>query len=237
MKFVDAPTEGVFRVSRGDRDVFSPADWRNAGRGRFDDPIKYVERREHELFRTVYCATHLTGSFVETLQTIQPLLTSIAELDEGGPISDRLEGHARIDLEGAVPVDWRTRRHWGRAQINTSGRFVDVVAAESVASVRNTSSLARLALELRLDDIDISAIVGPKRALTQAIARHIYTSIPDCCGIRYVSRFSTDQDFECWAAFDDRVQFEVLTANEPVLITTPGFEEAMKILQLYAEYD
>lgn len=224
MKLVEPPAGGVFRIGRKDRPVFTAPDWEHTGAGRFDDPKRGQRLDQASGFRIVYCATSLYGSFIETLHKFRPSLavmagTGVREADCGA-------------VAGTVPASWVARRHWGRAEVSPRGTFVDCATGETFAWIREQHHLASIAYELGIDDIDVSAVTGPHRRLTQAIASYIHQSLPDCKGIRYVSRFGTDFDFECWAVFADRVQFQEIEADRTIPEDHVDLQRALSALNL-----
>ncbi len=85
--------------------------------------------------------------------------------------------------------------------------------------------LAPMAARLGLADIDLSAVTGPQRELTQEAALHVYQQMdsagaPLFGGLRYVSRFNPQ--WECWAVFVDRarqrpLKVDVIAADDPHL--------------------
>lgn len=204
--------------------MFAPPERERTGAGRFDDPRRHHPRAQASGFRVVYCSTSLYGSFVETLQKFRPSLATLAGIG-------RTETDVS-DVTGTVPSSWVLRRHWGRASLSTQGQFVDCAASETFASLREQPHLAAIALELGVADIDISAVTSPHRLLTQAIAAHVHESIPDCAGIRYVSRFGTDIDFECWAVFADRVRFRPIETDRAIPMDQTDFQRALSTLKL-----
>jgi hypothetical protein len=58
--------------------------------------------------------------------------------------------------------------------------------------------LVQTLLDLGLGDLDLSGVVGPRRELTQAIARWAYNC--GYAGLVYSSRF--DAALTCWAIFE-----------------------------------
>lgn len=224
MKLIDPPHNGVFRIGRADRPVFAPPDWEHSGSGRYDDPRRLEPFDASRNFRVVYGSTSLFGSFVETLQKFRPSLAVLAGVGSGGSTP--------TGATGQIPSGWLARRHWAEAKVATQCRFADCAAGETFASLREQPKLAAIAVELGIDDIDVSAVTGPYRPLTQAVAAHVHETIPDCAGIRYVSRFGTEIDFECWAIFADRVLFRTVEPDRQISPNLPEFQRAMTALNL-----
>lgn len=172
MKLVESPAAGIYRVGRNDRPVFSPPDVRNAGHGRFDAPVRSAAVASQTSFAVMYCCSSLLGALVETLQKFRPSLGIVAQL---GPEAD-----------GSVPQEWAIRRSWNQTVIGTGAMFVDSASAETLASLRAQRHLAIIAEDLGLADIDLSALTGPHRRLTQAMSVHIRSVVPEAAGTRYM---------------------------------------------------
>jgi hypothetical protein len=95
------------------------------------------------------------------------------------------------------------------------------------------------AVSLGLPDVDVSALCGPERVLTQEIARYLYeqgdpAGRPRFNGLRCLSHYNTD--WECWAIFTDRLVHRVVRVD-PIPATTPGLFDAARILKLRIEED
>jgi hypothetical protein len=235
MKSVGPPPHGLFRVSRADRPVFAPANWSHSGRSRFDDPLRLRNADQPfdpaRNFQVVYGASTLTAAFVETLQALRPSLHDIARLRDIAKLRD-IDTEEPVDrLAGRISATWRARRHWGVANLPAALKFVDIAAAETLQDLRETPKLARIADACGLPDIDVSAVTGPSRRFTQSIARFIYQSEPNYAGIRYLSRFGTDNEYECWAVFTDRANFGAVPPH-PIPATIPDLITAATHLNL-----
>ena len=108
--------------------------------------------------------------------------------------------------------------------------FVDIGNARTLSVLRST--LAPIAAALGLPDIDLGAVAGPSRRLTQEAARFIHeqhdrSGRPRYAGIRYTSRL--DRTWECWAVFDDRLHHHV-TRVDAIGARDPGLREAARLL-------
>lgn len=171
----------------------------------------------------MYCCSSLRGVLVETLQKFRPSLGIVAQL---GPEAD-----------GSVPQEWAIRRSWNQTVIGTGAMFVDSASAETLASLRAQRHLAIIAEDLGLADIDLSALTGPHRRLTQAVSVHIRSVVPEAAGIRYMSRFGSDHSFKCWAVFGDRVQLDVQVPDRPVRHDLPEFRHVLRTLGLTSLHD
>jgi hypothetical protein len=109
MKIVGPPPHGIYRVSRIDLPVFTPAGWPHSGRNRFDHPLRSAGHDfDPDLnFHVIYGASSLTAAFVETLQALRPSLHAIAGLRETA-LEESVDR-----LAGRISAQWRARRHWG----------------------------------------------------------------------------------------------------------------------------
>jgi hypothetical protein len=260
---VPAPASPVFRVAYGP-DPFRPLPWsvarlrtpnvlsrhnpKHLG-GRFDDPPlargrQYPEARR---FRTLYCATDPAGAFVEALH-------SFSRWDKP-VIPDELEAVIRAELRlrglvdsldprrGLVPWSWFRPRVVGETRLDPDLVFVDVAAGGTIRSLG--ALLAPLLARHALPRMGYSVIVGPTRAITQAIASQLYEFIggddadPPYAGIRYES--DLDPQHECWAVFATRLSHQPVTPTAfkhcPVAewLATPGLWEAATYLYLTLE--
>jgi hypothetical protein len=116
--------------------------------------------------------------------------------------------------------------------------FVDIAAAATLAVLR--PALAAVALEVGLPDVDLSAVTGPARLVTQEAARYIYeqhdtAGAPRYAGVRYLSRLNLE--WECWAVFVDRLRHRVVRSGEVIRADDPGLYEAAALLGLGIEDD
>lgn len=251
---VAALVGGLYRVGRNDRPVFRPAPWKDVGKGRYDDPLgggrsvpPIYPFPERSRFRVVYCSSSLTGSFAESLQKFRTSLTLVADLYRSGvlrhaSVEDVLGDVANVrdDIaKGVVPERWTRRRHFGRVDVPPSLHFADVCASRTLSVLRSVPYLAQLAERAGLHDIDVSAVTGPHRSLTQACARYIYEARTEAgeqfSGIRYVSRLGEDVEWECWALFDDRAEVDPVINSVQVTADVPELRQAADILRLDLE--
>lgn len=230
-----SPPEGpVFRVGRG-LNPFEPPPWKYVGVNRFDDP-RYSEEQEapgDNCFRTIYASTQRAGAFGETIASLRPSIELLAELRE-------VDDDESLDTElfhGRVPEDWRRPRSLGLLKLDRALRFVDVDDPQTLARLR--IDLAPTVRHLGLEDLDLSAIMGSNRPLTQEVARFVHErtdtdGLALYSGIRYVSRLNLG--WECWALFVDRLEGH---CEHPVVETIfsddPGLLEAAAYLGLSIE--
>ncbi len=203
------PTDPLYRVGRLPDPLVWP-DWAYVGGGRFDDPRR--------LFRTLYAAERRLGCFVELLAAFRPspqalaLLRAVENADE--PLTS-----------GVVPPDW-ARKRCGRAfRLRPGQRWLDLRAFETREALRGL--LAGELVRLGLDDLDVSGVRGPRRELTQAIARLAYEH--GFAGLAYRSRF--DDSLDCWAIFEG-AEFEPIGVAEPLTPADPDLVEAATLFGL-----
>ena len=218
-------------------DPFEPPDWSYAGDdgtfgNRFDDPGAERSIPEAVRFRVIYCATSRAAAFGETIARFRPdleLLAKLEEIEDDEPISPELQG-------GIVPEEWRLSRRLGVTRLDESLRFVDVDAAQTLQVLRRV--LASIAASLGVSDIDLGAIAGPNRRLTQEVARCVYeqrdpTGEPLYAGIRYLSRLNPE--WELWAIFADRIEHSPREVTESIRAEDPDLLEAASLLNLRIE--
>jgi hypothetical protein len=104
-------------------------------------------------------------------------------------------------------------------------------SGETLGELRTVPELARIADACGLLEFDVSSVTGPHRKLTQAISRFIHEAELKYAGIRYLSRFGTDQEFECWAIFSDRIEINP-TPVHPIAADKPDLLSAAARLNL-----
>jgi hypothetical protein len=224
LAIVPAPTEPIYRVARTP-DPFAPPDGAYAlpdgtFGGRFDDPAGRVGVQPHRRFQTLYFAGDPAGAFAEVISRFRPDLAVQSALSGLKPVP------------GVVPAEWRAIRRLGVTTIVSSGEFVDIGNARTLATLRRM--LASTALRLDIPDVDLSALTGPARQLTQEAARYVYEQRtkdghPRYTGIRYTSRLG--RAWECWAIFADRLEHRILRVD-PIGARHVGLVEAARLLGL-----
>jgi hypothetical protein len=228
-----APRSPLYRVGRAPN-PFAPPAWAFVGPdgtfgGRFDDPRGRQGLPAAQRFQVLYLATEAVGAFGESIARFRPDLAVLAQAP-GPAVVSRLE-------RPAVPAAWRLMRRLGATVLDSRLVIADIFAPETIQELR--TALASVAMALGLADIDLSALCGPQRGLTQEIARHIYgqvdpTGRPLYHGLRYLSHYNID--WECWAIFTDRLAHRVVRVD-PIPATTPGLFDAARILALRIEAD
>jgi hypothetical protein len=244
---VHAPVHGLFRLARGPEDPFSPPDWERAlddgtFGNRFDDPSG-DKRPTSRRFRAIYCATQRVATFGETIARFRPslsLIEQLATIDDDEPLPEALAGAVDADdiHRGVIPADWRMRRRVGRTVLDAELTFVDLSHAETMQFLRN--ELASIAIDLDVEDIDLSSLTSQQRRLTQNVARYIYDLKDEAgqamhSGIRYPSRLNPE--WECWALFDDRILHQPGWPGFPTSIfpDDPDLVEAARLFGLTIE--
>ncbi|MGH2534600.1 MAG: hypothetical protein ACRDJW_20240 [Thermomicrobiales bacterium] len=188
----------------------------------------------------IYCATERAAAFAETIARFRPavrVIAGLAEIDDPEPVAIGLQG--LVDPEapsrGVVPADWRLGRRLAETVLDPNLRFVDIASARTLHQLRQ--ELASTATRLSLSDVDLSAVTGSHRRLTQACARYIYDQMdqsgqPRYAGVRYLSRLHGA--WECWAVFANRMRH---SPGMPVSIfpNDPGLLEAAAVFGLSIE--
>jgi RES domain len=134
-------------------------------------------------FRVLYAAAQRRGAFVETMAQFRPLLEALARME-------RLADGEQQRPRSVVPADWYQRRGVGRLL---------------------RADLAALLVTLGLSNLDLTRVLGPRRTLTQAIARWAYER--GYAGLAYAGRL--DGTLTLWALFE-RPAFEPIGLPEPL---------------------
>jgi hypothetical protein len=244
----------VYRVARRSGNAFDPPSWNyvqpetGTFGNRFDDPGQALGVPPEGRFRVISSATTRVGAYGEVLANLRPALGMISRIAEKTRDIDQRTLHAMvgvIDPEDTsarlLSADWRTRRQVGHAVVDPGLWFADVAAASSLAHLRGVPELARLAHELGLADIDISAISSQQRPFTQACSRYIHEvhdeDRPRFAGIRYMSRLGSGAAWECWALFDDRVQFVDPPTARPIRADDAALLEVARLYRQTIEAD
>ncbi|MBI4236576.1 MAG: RES family NAD+ phosphorylase [Chloroflexi bacterium] len=179
------------------------------GGGRFDDP-----QRE---FRVLYAGQRM-ACFLETLAPFRPSVEALAHLR-------RVGGGLEPAPRAVVPTDWYQKRAVARMRLGRGQRWLDLRAIETREALRG--ELATTLLELGLADLDLSGVLGPRRRLTQAIARWAYEN--GYAGLAYRSRF--DDALSLWALFDGAA-FEPVGVPEPIMPDDPDLIAAAHLFGL-----
>lgn len=231
---VAPPSVPVYRISVAGADPFGPPPWERVGGNRYDDP--------EQDFRIVYCASKRAGAFGESLARYRHSLTLLARLQTVADSEESFDDAtaelvaASDEQRGVVPFDWRFTRQLGSTLLDPALIFADITEAETLSYLR--AAIAPIAVRLHLSDFDLSTVLGPKRGITQACARHI-RDLRDAAGgsrfagIRYPSRLN--QDWICWAVFEDRLKHTLQNIETPISIDDAGFREAARVLDLSVE--
>ncbi len=188
------PRGVLYRVGRlPDPLAWSPREV--IGDGRFEDP-----QRE---FRVLY-AGQRRACFLETLAPFRPSVEVLAHLRQVVDSQEPMPG-------SVVPADWYQKRAVARLRLRPRQRWLDLRAAETREALR--MELAATLLDLGLADLDLSGVLGPRRSLTQAIARWTYEH--GYAGIVYRSRFN--EALSLWAIFEGAA-FDPVRVPEPIVV-------------------
>ena len=217
---VHPPSDGLWRVARGDDPLASPPSVRDvgtAGTNRFD--LLTIDAG------VLYFGTDLETCFGETLARLRPSLAVLSVVEDEW----RDLGFMEI---GTVAADWRQRRSAVHVRLPSDAAFLDVESAVTHQFLRNELALGLSALGL--DDLDVAAVRGPDRRVTRLIADWAYMAEEDgqplYAGIRYESRIRSG--WECWAVFDDEdLEVEVLETL-PVTPDMPALQEIASLFGL-----
>jgi hypothetical protein len=130
---------------------------------RFDDP-------NHE-FRTLYCSRDAVTAIREALQDLRTDTRALAEFRRllGGSGADRVSSPRR-----AVSLPWRQEHVLVAARIEAAGPLVDL---EDLGLRRELElELAPTLAEAGVRHLDIADLRGRQRAITQRLARHLFTT-------------------------------------------------------------
>ena len=192
------PRTALYRMGRHPDPLAWPP-WEYVGSGRFDDPAGK--------FRVLYATVQRRTAFLETLAHFRPSLDVLAALEA---VENTDEPLARPE----VPADWYRARAIGRLRLVTRQHWLDLRSFETREALRR--ELAQTLLDLGLEDLDLSGVVGPKRQLTQAIAGWAHEH--GHAGLVYSSRF--DAALTCWAVFEGAA-FEPVGLPEVILSDDP----------------
>jgi hypothetical protein len=178
--------------------------WKVVGGGRFDDP--------HREFRALYAAAQRHGAFMETLAQFRPSLTALTRMQEVMTGAERLPA-------ARVPPHWYQRHAVIRLRLSPRQFWVDLRAPETRETLR--TELASDLLRLGVADLDLSRVLGPRRLITQTIARWAFDR--GYAGLAYSSRL--DSNLALWAVFEgasfDPIGLpELITPDDADLVAT-----------------
>jgi hypothetical protein len=203
------PRTLLYRIARRpDPLAWPPREY--AGSGRFDDPAGE--------FRVLYATVQRRTAFLETLARFRPSLAVLKALQA-------VENTNEPVSAPSIPAEWYHMRAVGRLRLVTRQRWLDLRSLETREALRH--ELAQTLLDLGFEDLDLSGVVGPKRQLTQAIARWAHEH--DYHGLAYSSRFSADRT--CWAIFEGAA-FEPIEPSERILRNDPDLLATAKLFRL-----
>lgn len=156
--------------------------------------------------------------FIETLARLRPSLEFLAEARAVTGNDERLP-------VPTISVDWYHRRGVARLRLRPHRRWLDLRAPETREALR--VEMAPTLLELGLADLDLAGVMGPTRALTQAIARWAYDR--GLAGLAYRSRF--DESVTLWAVFEGAA-FEPVGSAEPIAPDDPDLVATARLFGL-----
>lgn len=219
---VKPPASGMWRVARGDNPLVPPVSLephgrRSAGANRFD-PVHYD-------YGVLYFGTTLEACFAETLARLRPSVELLALVDDEWRAAGFMPA-------GHVPADWRQRRTAVHVRLPRGALFVDVDDPLTHQYLR--AELAPGLAALGVPELDVSAVRGPDRRVTQMISEWAYMvsedDHPRYAGLRYSSRLGSE--WECWALFeDDELQLDVL-GTLPITMDMPSLQKIASMFDL-----
>jgi hypothetical protein len=209
VRLAATPRGPLHRIGRRPDPLAWPP-WEAVGGGRFDDP----EGR----FRVLYAARRRLGAFVESLAPLRPSLALLARLRA-------VVGTAEPVTRPRIPADWYARRAVVRLRLAPGQRWLDLRAPATREALRR--ELAGELLRLGLADLDVGGVVGPARALTQAVAGWAHGQ--GYAGLAYASRI--DQALTCWAVFEG-ARFEAVGSPEPIASDDPDLRAVARLFGL-----
>ena len=214
---VAPPPDGLWRVARGDNALAVPAGEGGApSRANRFDPLTLG-------YGVPYLGTDLETCFGETLARFRPSLEMLALVE------DEWQALGFMAV-GSVAADWRQRRTVVHVRLPCGLLFVDVESPVTHQFLRRELALGLSSVGL--SDLDVSAVRGPDRRVTQMISEWAYMAStredPTYCGARYESRIRSG--WECWALFDDEeLEIDVLETR-PI---TPDMAQLQTVGKLF----
>ena len=128
---------------------------------RFDDPFGE--------YRVLYTADSAAGALSEKLQALRPNVRALAAARLIVQDDDRF---VRRQPSGKLPRSWLASRNMAAIRI-LEGTFAQIAVAESVAALRER--LAPWLAQHSVQELDVSSLVGPDRALTNRVSREVYS--------------------------------------------------------------
>lgn len=186
------------------------------GGNRFDSPkAKYG---------VIYLASSLDACFGETLARYRPTAEML------GIVKEEWQERGFM-VAGSVPQDWRHRRIAAQVKVFDDRPFVDV--EDSATHDVLTAVLAKELAGLKVERLDIPTVRGCDRRVTRVISDWIWRQADGkgnrvYAGIRYLSKI--DDNWECWAAFDDT------ELSDPPLQFLPILQDMDSYLKIAKKY-
>ncbi len=169
---------------------------------RFDDP----ERK----FRTNYCSREEITAIRESLKDLRPDTRALAEFRQ---LFGRL-GAPRASLpRPTVDLVWRRKHVLVAGRIETTGPLVDLEDLELRREL--ALELAPTLAEAGIRHLDIAELRGRHRAITQQLARHLF-STRAAAGVAFRSHLDSGP---CAALFEHRSR--LVATGDPIPLTEP----------------
>lgn len=206
---VEFPISGVYRIARKTSLLKIPSLIPSKEFSKIsiaDQNSEQGNRFDLESEGVLYCATEITGCFMEVLAKFR--------------VNEYLNKNIRKnDLEnlvapGGIPASWREKRQIWKVKCERPLYFLDLSSPETYAYL--DSALGNKFLEAGLsENLDVSIVRGTNRRVTRIIANwaaeardadgnYLYS------GIRHFSRRG---EYECWSIFEQ---------SGPILETIDG---------------
>lgn len=195
---VEAPTVALWRVFKTSDGPLNPP-------VRFGTPNVVWGRFDIAGVATVYGASHSRGAFVETLAALAP-----STIDFSALFDDVAPGQRPVDQDwaelhhmprGSTAAQWRMDRQLSELLVLDSGNYVDVMAGDTISVLRAHADDWAPNADSKYRRIDTSALAGPDRTATCAVAAWLRRQVLDDgstpAGIRYASKHGGD--LPCWA--------------------------------------
>jgi len=173
--------------------------------------------------RVLYASSQRLGCFIETLAPFRVDVSFVADL------ALMENGEEDFTAFGPVRKAWIKGRCIGGA--NVEGEYAAIYALAWVSHLR--LALARTAVKLRMEDIDLSSLErAESRLLTQPAGRIAFERGYE--GVFYHSRYG--HSIENWAVFEDWTLSDRFPIRQPnsrkVGEDDPDLLEALRILGL-----
>jgi len=215
---VTAPETGLWRIARGANPLAVPVGGPGPARANRFDPLTMD-------YGVLYFGSDLEACFGETLARFRPSLSMLSLVKE------EWEGLGFMAL-GSIAADWRQRRSAVHVRLPRDLVFLDVESPVTHQFLRKKLALGLSTLGL--SDLDVPAVRGADRRVTQMISEWAYMETdgdrPRYGGIRYESRIRSG--WECWALFDDDELAIDVVETLTIMPDMPGLVSVAELFDL-----